>query len=246
MSEVQLHLGDCLEVLAMLESESVDIVITDPPYINSKGGYVRGARFGGVGEVINANVAVGPIWGKSLQWAAMAWRVTRYGVMAFCSFKEVAEMRIAFPDAQAMGLLTWYLRNAPPFGKNVPNYDVQFVWLLKKQPGIKWDDFGTMLIDIPFPQAGCFASERILKPGTRKAAHPCQKPLELMKRLLVGGCRSVLDPFMGTGTTGVACVQTGRNFIGIEIEQKYFDIAQERIGEALEKSKQPHQLGMEV
>ena len=56
--------------------------------------------------------------------------------------------------------------------------------------------------------------------------------MELIVADFSAGGESVADPFMGSGTTGVACVQTGRNFIGIEIEPKYFEIAQARIAEA--------------
>lgn len=75
--------------------------------------------------------------------------------------------------------------------------------------------------------------------ASEKNGHPCPKPINFMKRLLerttlVG--QSVCDPFMGSGTTGVAAVKLGRKFIGIEIEPKYFDIARKRISEAL---KQP-------
>ena len=66
--------------------------------------------------------------------------------------------------------------------------------------------------------------------------HPTQKPLSLMKWCMevckIPSGATVLDPFMGSGTTGVACVQTGRNFIGIEIAPKYFDIAVKRIKDA--------------
>jgi DNA modification methylase len=63
--------------------------------------------------------------------------------------------------------------------------------------------------------------------------HPTQKPLSLMQWCLkwISG-ETILDPFMGSGTTGVACLQTGRNFIGIEIDRDYFAIAQKRIAEA--------------
>jgi len=71
--------------------------------------------------------------------------------------------------------------------------------------------------------------------GKNEQEHPTQKPLKLMRmvieRLTQEG-DTVLDPFMGSGTTGVACVQTGRNFIGIEIEPKYYEIAEKRIAEA--------------
>ena len=64
--------------------------------------------------------------------------------------------------------------------------------------------------------------------------HPTQKPVSLMQWCLgfVPDARTVLDPFMGSGTTGVACANLGRKFIGIEIERKYFDIACERIAAA--------------
>jgi len=64
--------------------------------------------------------------------------------------------------------------------------------------------------------------------------HPTQKPINLIRRLVLKLPKgsTILDPFMGSGTTGVACVQTGRNFIGIEIEPKYYEIAEKRIAEA--------------
>ena len=66
------------------------------------------------------------------------------------------------------------------------------------------------------------------------AEHPTQKPLALMKWCIdqAGNPKTILDPFMGSGTTGVAAVQMGRSFIGIEREQKYFDIACQRIENA--------------
>ena len=70
--------------------------------------------------------------------------------------------------------------------------------------------------------------------------HPCPKPTTAMRYFVESlPCETVLDPFMGSGTTGVACVQTGRKFIGIEKERKYFDIAVARIEKAIaEKAEQ--------
>ena len=86
-----------------------------------------------------------------------------------------------------------------------------------------------------------------------KNGHPCPKPLATMEwmvqRATVEG-EIVLDPFMGSGTTGVACVRMGRGFIGIEIEPKYFDIACGRISRATRqqdffiKKPKPRQLGL--
>lgn len=71
--------------------------------------------------------------------------------------------------------------------------------------------------------------------GRVEYGHPTQKPLSLMKwciEHLPSGTETILDPFMGSGTTGVACAKLGRKFIGIELEEKYFDLACKRIEEA--------------
>lgn len=64
-----------------------------------------------------------------------------------------------------------------------------------------------------------------------KTAHPCQMPLEVMKNIvgILPRDSTIVDPFMGSGTTGVACVETGLDFIGIEIDGKYFEIAKNRL-----------------
>ena len=101
------------------------------------------------------------------------------------------------------------------------------------------------------------AARRILYPRSLALRddkkHPTQKPLEVMKWCLtqIPGAQTVLDPFMGSGTTGVACAKMGRKFIGIEIEPKYFDIACNRIEKAyaqpdmfIEPPTKPEQLVM--
>lgn len=65
--------------------------------------------------------------------------------------------------------------------------------------------------------------------------HPTQKPVDLMQAVVGWTAGEVLDPFMGSGTTGVACVKTGRKFIGVELNERYFDIACERIAKACQQ-----------
>lgn len=74
--------------------------------------------------------------------------------------------------------------------------------------------------------------------GKEKTIHPTQKPVKLMEELLkihTNKNQLVLDPFMGSGSTGVACLNTNRNFIGIELDQKCFEIAKERIENTLKE-----------
>ena len=76
----------------------------------------------------------------------------------------------------------------------------------------------------------------------QKTNHPVQKPSELMQELIEVTTRdssTIVDCFMGSGTTGVACVQTGRNFIGIEIDEGYFKIAEKRIHDAQQQMRLP-------
>jgi len=239
--DVQLYLGDCLEVLPTLEAGSVDAVITDPPYANLSGGIVMSKRCGGVAEPKVMTTTIGDLWKADFAWCSDAWRIARLSVMVFSGHKAVAETRQAFPDAKVQALLTWHKRNSSPVLRNVPKFTTEFVWLLEKEPGLSWADFKSTWFDIPMLQAGCFASERILKDDSLAAVHPAQKPVLLMSHLLIDGIKSVLDPFVGTGTTGVACVKTGRRFIGIEINPGYFEIAKKRI---METQMQPRLEGM--
>lgn len=224
-----LYLGDALEILPTLEK--VDAVITDPPYVGLVGGLDRSV-FGGVAaRSVGDSISVGDVWRADLQWCSLAWRVASFGVMVFSGHKSVSETREAFPDAKVVALLTWYKRNAPPTGKNLPRWTTEFAWALSKSPGIHWDALKTTLFDVPGLAAGCMAVERELDPEGR-SAHPTQKPVALMKELVTLVDGAVLDPFMGSGTTGVACMSLRRQFIGIEIEPKYFDIACSRIENA--------------
>jgi len=114
-------------------------------------------------------------------------------------------------------LLVWIKRKPPAFGSFLS--DAEVAW--------KSGGHGVYCIDGPYPQS--IATGRV---------HPTQKPVALMEWCLthVPDAQTILDPFMGSGTTGVACVKLGRKFIGIELEEKYFDIACKRIEDAY---KQP-------
>jgi len=69
--------------------------------------------------------------------------------------------------------------------------------------------------------------------------HPCQKPIRLIQRLVNKTKGTVCDPFMGSGTTGIACIRTGRKFIGIEKDARYFEIARERLEKELRQGRLP-------
>ena len=117
-----------------------------------------------------------------------------------------------FPLPPSRGWLVWHKRDAVPSAA-----DVELAWTSF--------DMNSALID-----------QTIAATNAERVAHPTQKPLRVME-WSVGftTADTILDPFMGSGTTGVACVKLGRKFIGIEIEPKYFDIACRRIREEYER-----------
>lgn len=221
-----LYLGDCLEILPTLPK--VDAVITDPPYLNMEGGTAL-TFDSGVGVRHSLSKTVADPWTANLEWVLPAWNCAERAFFSFCSFHFVADLRMAVP-AKPTALISWYQRNAAPSAAMAPQFQTEYCWAFRKGTGLDWRKLKTH-IDIPRLQTGCMAVERLVD-ARGVALHPTQKPAKVIEALLATGPTSALDPFMGSGTTGVACMNLGRKFIGIEIEPKYFEIACERIENA--------------
>jgi site-specific DNA-methyltransferase (adenine-specific) len=211
---VTLYLGDCREVLPSLGR--VDAVVTDPPYGI---GYVRGTARSGLHRGMGANKHAGiPIIGDDKPFDPAPF-------LSLCG-----------------NVMMW---GADHFYKRLPDRGRWLAWnkLGTLEP---WDSF----CDVEFAWHSLEGASRIFSMMWKGLVadnagesngfrdHPTQKPVRLMRWCIeqAGDARTILDPFMGSGTTGVAAVKLGRRFIGIEIEPKYFDIACRRISEAL---KQP-------
>jgi DNA modification methylase len=226
IGDATLYLGDCLEILPTLGK--VDAVVTDPPYQNMRGGMAINFN-SGVGRHHKGSRTVGNEWDASLLWFPLVWDAVRFGLIAFCSWHDVDLLKQA-ARAEAVALITWFKRNAMPSAAAAPHFCTEFAWAFKKAPGLNWRALDTHY-DFPNLVTGCMTTERIVD-ATGAATHPTQKPVALLSEFLKVGGDTILDPFMGSGTTGVACAKLGRKFIGIEIEPKYFDIACKRIEEA--------------
>ena len=208
---VELYLGDCLEIIQELEDESVDAVITDPPYgVKRDKGFTGSAPFGGGNGK--------PI--KRRQYSG-DWDSNRPGIECFEEMQRVSKIAFIFGGNYFADLLPqgthWVvwdkLNTMPTFG------DCELIWTNLPRKSVK--------------KITCEYNGLLGKREERY--HPTQKPETLMRQLILTYTQegdTILDPFMGSGTTGVACVQTGRNFIGIEIEPKYYEIAEKRIAEA--------------
>ena len=219
----KLYHGDCLEIMPHLEP--VDLVLTDPPYPQLLGGLTHYGK--GVAKSVNLSKSVGTPWGNDMTWIQIAYEKANLGLMVFCSYHSVDIIPGLIPEAKKAGLFTWFKPNSPLPINNVPRFMTEYVWMFRKSPGLKWNKISTFQ-NIASVPGGCMGKERI-KNSDGLTAHPTQKPKKLMMYLLKIGGESVLDCFSGTGTTLFCCERLNRKWIGIEIEEKYCEIAAKRI-----------------
>ena len=222
---VTIYHGDCREILP--ELPKVDLVLTDPPYMNLKGTkeYPNNGSVGVPGRKLGFD---GGQWGASLDWVECVIPVVGLGAMVFCVYTDLPEIAMSFPFRRA-ALISWHKRNAPPGKANVPRFTEEYVWCFANGVGLKWDVFNTTLIDMPRLSTGCMASKERILNNKGLSAHPCQKPLALISKLLSVGGDTILDPFMGSGTALRAAKDLNRKAVGIEIEEKYCEIAARRM-----------------
>jgi site-specific DNA-methyltransferase (adenine-specific) len=224
---INLIQGDCLEVMCGLPSNSVDAVVTDPPF-------GIGFDYSGKRE-INNNPQ--DYWSWLEPRIKEAKRILRSGGL------------LAVWQAQPYMRHFWSW-----FGDDIHIYCAakNFVQLRKVAINYAYDPVvmqykvGSVLLrpEKPARNVDFFVANTaaIVSNTTRiEKQHPCPRPLDhvtgiLSNFALPGGV--VLDCFMGSGTTGVACINTGRDFIGIELDKGYFALAQRRITEAEEKARQ--------
>jgi site-specific DNA-methyltransferase (adenine-specific) len=218
---VTIYHGDCREILP--ELPKVDLVLTDPPYPNMKGGTNVTFNFG-VAKRYSKCATVGTPWGNDIEALSLCFPIL--GALVFCSWQSV-EVVPPLIGGERCALVTWFKRNSQPSCNNAPHYQTEFIWAMKHGVGLNWRALKT-IYDIPKPQAGCMAVERICE-DNGSATHPTQKPIALIHALLAIGGETILDPFMGSGTTLRAAKDLGRKAIGIEIEERYCEIAARRM-----------------
>jgi DNA modification methylase len=204
-----LYLGDCLEILPTLPK--VDAVITDPPY----GLNFPYLSFNDTRENLAALV-------NRFMPAASGVAVR---VVVLPGITQVA----LYPNADWLGCVTWNTTGS--FGAYGYTQWMPVLLYGPDVPGFGRTSSGETKADVIRISGG--GGVGFARSDDEKSNHPCPKPENVMRRLVARySDADVIDPFMGSGTTGVACANLGRAFIGIEIEPKYFDIACERIENA--------------
>lgn len=240
MPNVHLHRGDSLAVLPTLADESVDAVITDPPY--NSGGRTASERRNQ--SALEKYVSTGCAASKTFSDFAGDNRDQR-GFLAWLSLVLADCLRVTKPGGHLLMFSDW--RQVPLMSDAL------------QVAGWTWQ--GTLVWHKPIsrPRRGGFkaaaeyilwgtngkfdASRELFLPGLFTASQPrgsqrhhiTQKPVEGLLAELVQICPpggTVLDPFTGSGSTGIAAIQAGRGFVGIELTKQYHQVAQQRLAEA--------------
>ncbi len=228
----QLYNGDMLEILKTLPANSIDACITDPPYGTNDG---RGKTIKRGSSHTNFSVMD---WDRSLplQYLLEIERIMKPDTWG-AIFTDNMAISYVWSALEGYGLrprntFYWIKYNkAPTPRSNFKSCVETAVFFTKGRTTIKWNGGGNQpnYIDMPFVT------------GNERVDHPTQKPIKLMRhiiKLVTDEGDIVIDPFMGSGTTGCACALDGRNFVGIEINKEYFDIAQKRIEQCEKQSAQ--------
>lgn len=229
---ITIYLGDARDVLPTLVGRGISLLLTDPPYVVKEAVELKGK---GVAPRAQRSTTIGDRgWTYDKDWLRLAAELGVPQVVAFAGYRDLPDLLQDRGQGELRGIFTWRKPNAALPAWNVPHYDTEFAawWGTGPNPsGVR--DLKSMVFDIPFPAAGCFASERIVD-RTGKAAHPSRKPLRLMRALILAFTApgdTILDPFLGSGTTAVAAKHLGRRCIGIERDGKYAAIAVNRLAQ---------------
>jgi site-specific DNA-methyltransferase (adenine-specific) len=206
---ITLHLGDCLEAIKKIDLGPDVVVITDPPYgINGGHGHINKLR--GKGNY-SSDFEDTPEYLESVVVPFIKHLIASCGSVILTPGNKNFSL---YPQPDSFGC---FYQPAAVGLQTFGNLDAQPIFYYGKNATKK--NMGT--------PCSYQLTERPEKNG-----HPCVKPIKAWTKLVVNMTlpgQTVLDPFMGSGTTGVACIETGRNFIGIEKAPDYYEIAQKRL-----------------
>ena len=213
---------DCLEGMKQIPNKSVDLVITDPPYLIDTVGsglysqkdkqYIKELNFmkdGFSKEILDEICRV----------------MKKINLYIFCSQKQIIPLLDYFVREKKCNwnIITWHKTNPIPACGNKYLTDTEYV-LFFREKGVKiYGDYQTKFTYYLTP---------LNQKDKIKYNHPTIKPLNIIQNFIINSSKEgeiILDPFMGSGTTAIACMNMNRNFIGFEIDKGYYDIILERI-----------------
>lgn len=250
--------ADALLALTELSEASVEFVFADPPYFLSNDGFTVKS-----GRAVSVNKGE---WDRSRgmsenmsfheKWISESLRVLKpHGTIAVSgTYHSIYQCGFILQKlgCRVINEIVWFKPNGSPAlaGRNFTASHETIIWASKGknakhtfnyQESRQWNDPSDQIRRPGKQMRSVWSIPNTPKREKYCGAHPTQKPLQLMERLVCLCTKpgdTVLDPFCGSGTTGVASVRNGRNFIGIESEMQYVNLSTRRITRALETTQQ--------
>ncbi len=251
--------GDCLEVLDALPAESADLIFADPPYLLSNGGTTcsSGKRVSVDKGRWDASGGLAADHEWNMKWLGACRRVLKPSGTIWVSGTQHVIFSIGFAMQQLgyhlLNTITWFKPNASPnLACRFFTHSTEIVlWAApsRRKPlahtfhyrEMKADNGGKQMRDLwqlpePDGEQVVWSLPTPARSEKKLGRHPTQKPRPLLDRIVRAGSSPgelVLDPFNGSGTTGVAALTAGRRYVGIDVDEEYLDLTIRRMRETL-------------
>ncbi len=225
----ELYWGDCVQCMADMKSDYVDLIVTDPPYKIISGGDKNGKNSVRPSGILSGNRQLFTHQNdiKISSWISELYRVLKPNSHCYI-FINALNMKELLVESENAGfklhnILVWEKNNCTPSQYYMKN--CEYVVFLRKGKAKYINDIGGSKTVHQF--------DNII--GSR--SHPTQKPIDLLRFYIRNSSNPwdvVFDPFMGSGSTMAAAIYEGRRFIGYELEEKYYNIACEHVDGAIQ------------
>ena len=212
ISTYTLYKGDCLEIMKDIPNESIDLVVTDPPYGIDLKPQRENGKFKNTKVKNDDNLGWLPIFTEELH------RITKNVACVFCGWQNIDKFKIESEKRFIVKNILIWNKDWFGMGNNYrPNYEM-ILLLCKTNVKTKSNNKSNILT--------------YRRKSPQKMTHSCEKPVLLLEDLITELSNendTILDTFMGTGSCGEATIRNNRKFIGIELDDTYFEIAKNRI-----------------
>lgn len=213
---------DCMEIMKHLPDSIFDLVVTDPPYeIATRGAGIY--KQDDKKYVQELDVMSNGFSEEVLDQLCRLMK--KINIYIFCSQKQIIPLFTYFVVNRGCNynIITWHKTNPIPACGNKYLTDTEYI-LFFREKGVRV--YGT------YETKKTWYATPLNQGDKKKYNHPTIKPVDILQNLIINSSKEgevVFDPFMGSGSTGVACKKTNRDFVGIEIDKTYYDTAVERI-----------------
>lgn len=215
---------DCMEAIKLLDDNSIDLVVMDPPYLLNLTKVKNTSSFNNY-----ANELIGLKDGFDLKVLDLLIpKMKKINMYIYCSKRQVKDLIEYFINKDCnYEILTWHKQNPSPLINNNYLPDTEYV-IFAREKGVKL--YGNYHTKRKYYISGVNQVDK------KKYKHPTIKPLPFIENHIINSSKEgdlILDCYCGSGTTLVGAIKTNRNFIGFEIDRNYYEIAKQRVEEAL-------------